>query len=119
MGGLGLGGALIGALALIVWIVVLVWLAERVLRFIGLRTGWPPLDARNIASTILLLSAAIHLGNYAIDLIETALRDLPAPGFPIPSAFLIGSVAIGTGIAAIRWNRRQKSGHGGSGNRRD
>ncbi|MGB3739736.1 MAG: hypothetical protein WA948_10330 [Pontixanthobacter sp.] len=106
--GLGLGGALIGALALFVWIVVLVWLAERVLRFIGVRTGWPPLDARNIVSTILLLGGAIHLGNYAIDLVEATIRDIPVPDLPIPSAFLIGSVAIGTGIAAIRWNRKHK-----------
>ncbi len=107
--GFGLGGSLVAVLALIVWIVVLVWLAERVLRFIGLRTGWPPLDARNIASTILLLGAAIHLGNYAIDLVEAMVRGGVTPAIPIPSAFLIGSVAIGTGIAAIRWHRKQKA----------
>ncbi|MGB7408926.1 MAG: hypothetical protein WA908_10510 [Pontixanthobacter sp.] len=108
LGGLGLGGALIGALALIVWIVVLVWLAERVLRFTGLRTGWPPLDWRNIAVSIIVLGGAIHFGNYAIDIVEAFVRDQSSPSVPIPSAFLIGSVAIGTGIAAIRWHRKQK-----------
>jgi len=107
--GLGLGGTLFAAIALIVWIIILVWLAARVLRFVGLKTSWGPLDPRNLGLTVTLLGGAIHLGNWAVDWAESLVGDIPGPGTPgIPSAFLIGSVAIATGIAGARWHRKQK-----------
>ncbi len=107
--GFGLGGALIGLAALLVWIVVLVWLAERVLRFIGLRTGWRPLNWRNMTLSVVILAGAIHVGNFLIDWIEATISGTARPFITFPSAFLIGSVAIAVGIAAIRWQRRQNS----------
>ena len=107
--GLGLGGSLFAAIALIVWIVILVWLSARVLRFVGLKTSWGPLDPRNLGLAVILLGGAIHLGNWAIDWAESLVGDVPGPGAPgYPSAFLIGSVAIAVGIAGVRWNRKQK-----------
>ncbi len=107
--GLGLGGALLGAVALIIWIVILVWLSERILRFIGLKTSWGPLDPRNLGVTIILLGGAIHLGNWAVDWVESLVGNVDGPGAPgFPSAFLIGSVAIAVGIAGVRWHRKQK-----------
>ena len=108
-GMIGPGGALLAVLMLIVWIVILIWLSERVLRFLGIRTAWRPLDPRSLVSTFALLTGAIHLGNYALDLLDSAFR---TPSYPVslgfPSAFLIGSVAIGVGIAGVRWHRKQK-----------
>ena len=100
-------GALIGV---VIWIAIMVWLAERIMRFIGLRTGWKPLDLRNILATIIVLVGAIHLGNFAVDWIDRSLRGLDGPFLRFPSAFLIGGVAISVGIAAIRWNRRHRKG---------
>lgn len=98
-------GVLIG---IVIWIAIMVWLAERIMRFIGLRTGWKPLDPRNMLATAVLLVGAIHLGNYAVDWIDRLSRGLDGPFLRFPSAFLIGGVAIGVGIAAIRWNRRHR-----------
>lgn len=106
--GLGLGGGVLAIAALGIMILVLVWLAERVLHFIGLRTGWRPLDPRNLGASIVALTAAIHLGNFAVDWIEASLRGGYGPGLGFPSSILIGAVSIGVGIAAIRWHRRQK-----------
>lgn len=100
-------GALIG---IVIWIAIMVWLAERIMRFIGLRTGWKPLDLRNILATIIVLVGAIHLGNFVVDWIDRSLRGLDGPFLRFPSAFLIGGVAISVGIAAIRWNRRHRKG---------
>ena len=100
-------GALIGV---VIWIAIMVWLAERIMRFIGLRTGWKPLDLRNILATIIVLVGAIHLGNFVVDWIDRSLRGLDGPFLRFPSAFLIGGVAISVGIAAIRWNRRHRKG---------
>lgn len=108
LGTIGPGGILLAIVALLIWIIILVWLSERVLRFVGMRSGWRPLDLRNLAVTVLLLVGAIHMGNYLLDLLERAMRDgsyVVQLGYP--SAFLIGSVAIGTGIAAVRWHRKQ------------
>ncbi|MXO91753.1 hypothetical protein [Pontixanthobacter aquaemixtae] len=108
MGGIGPGVALLAVAALLVWIVLLVWLAQRILRFIGLRTGWGPLDPRNIGVTFVLLAGAIHLGNYALDWLGGSGVASQDGAVSFPTAFLIGSVAIGVGIAAIRWHRQQK-----------
>ncbi|MGB7372746.1 hypothetical protein [Pontixanthobacter sp.] len=106
---MGPGAALLALLALVVWIVILVWLSERILRFVGVRSGWGPLDPRNLAISLVLLTSAIHFGNYLLDLLERALRGASyAVPLTVPSAFLIGSVAIGVGIAAVRWQRRQR-----------
>lgn len=108
LGTIGPGGILIAIIALLVWIIILVWLSERVLRFVGMRTGWRPLDPRNLVVTVLLLVGAIHCGNYLLDLLERAMRGADyAVQLGFPSAFLIGSVAIGSGIAAVRWHRKQ------------
>lgn len=110
LGGLGLGGALLGLLALLVWIAILVWLSERILQFIGVRTGWRPLDPRNLGLAFLLLTGAIHLGSYAIDRLEVLASGVENNAtLTFPGAFLIGSVAIGVGIAAVRWHRRQNT----------
>ena len=111
MFGLGIGGALLAAIGLIIWIVLLVWLSERILRFIGIRTAWGPLDPRNMLLTLVLLTGAIHFGNYGLDLIDHAMRDSDARvALTFPGAFLIGSVAIGVGIAAVRHWRKQRGG---------
>ena len=108
LGSMGAGGILVALAALLVWIVVLVWLSERILRFVGLRSGWRPLDPRNVIITFVMLIGAIHFGNYLLDLLERSMRggDYAVP-LAFPSAFLIGSVAIGVGIAAMRWHRKQ------------
>lgn len=100
-------GALLALLILAIWILVLVWVAARIQAFVARRTGWQGLDWRNVLVTSVLLLAAIHLGNFAIDLFErwTSGGEYPLePGFP--GSFLIGSVAIGVGIAAVRTRRR-------------
>ena len=106
-GGVGPGTALIVLLAILVWIVVLVWLGARVQTYVGRRTGWGRRSWRSLLASIVLLTAAIHLGNRALDWIERAFAggDWAVPlGFP--SAFLIGSVAIGCGVAWVRGRRR-------------
>ncbi|MDN3646524.1 hypothetical protein QWY75_09975 [Pontixanthobacter aestiaquae] len=110
LGAMSAGGLLLLLLGLLIWIVLLVWLSERILRFIGLRTAWGPLDPRNMIGAFLLLTGAIHLGNYGLDLIEQSMSDgANTASLTFPSAFLIGSVAIGVGIAAVRhWQRQKK-----------
>lgn len=111
MFGMGMGGALLALAGLLIWIVLLVWLSERVLRFIGIRTAWGPFDPRNMLAAFVLLTAAIHLGNYGLDMLDSSLSDVSYEvPLTFPSAFLIGSVAIGVGIAAIRHWRKMKSG---------
>ena len=101
-------GALLALIVLAIWIVVLVWVAMRIQSFLTRRTGWRGLDWRNVLSTFLLLTAAIHLGNFALDLIDRWLNDASYPlDVDFPGSFLIGSVAIGVGVAAIR-SRRKK-----------
>ena len=106
-GGVGPGTALVVLLAILVWIVILVWLGARVQAFLTERFGWGRLDWRALVGSVVLLVAAIHLGNRALDWIERAFAggDWAVPlGFP--SAFLIGSVAIGCGVAWVRGRRR-------------
>ena len=102
---IGPGTALLILVALLVWLVVLVWLGERVQAFLAARLGWGR-DWRVLVLSAVLLTGAIHLGNRALDWIERAFAggDWPLEiGFP--SAFLIGSVAIGCGIAWVRGRR--------------
>lgn len=108
LGGIGVGGALLGAVALIAWIVILVWLAERILRYIGIRTSWGPLDPRNVLITFALLTGVIHLANYLLDQIDNSMGGSDG-GVPLtfPGAFLIGSVAMAVGVAAVRWRWKQ------------
>lgn len=108
IGPLGPVMAIGGLIGLVIWIAIMVWLSERIMRFIGLRTGWRPLDLRNMLATTALMVGAIHLGNYAVDWMERSLRGLDGPFLRFPSAFLIAGVAISVGIAAIRWNRRHR-----------
>ncbi|MFZ1742770.1 MAG: hypothetical protein WAT93_07940 [Pontixanthobacter sp.] len=108
-GGLGYGFVLAALIGLLIWIVILVWLSERILRFIGIRTGWRPLDWRNLLTAFVLLTGAVHFGNFAIDRIEVLVSGVENHAYlGMPGAFLIGSVAIGVGIAAVRWHRQQK-----------
>lgn len=96
-------GALLALIVLAIWLVVLVWVAARIQSFLTRQTGWQALDWRNVVSTFLLLAAAIHLGNFALDLIDRWLNDANYPlDLAFPGSFLIGSVAIGVGIAAVR-----------------
>lgn len=107
-GGLGAGFYLLAAIGLLIWILILVWLSQRILRFIGVRTGWRPLDWRNLMSAFIALTAAIQLGNFAIDRIEALVSGVENyASLHMPGAFLIGSVAIAVGIAAVRWHRKQ------------
>ena len=100
--------ALLALLVLAIWILVMVWVAARIQQFVARRTGWPVLDWRNLACTFLLLVAAIHVGNFAIDLVDRWGRGGDYPlSLNFPGAFLIGSVAIGVGIAAVRTQRRK------------
>lgn len=101
-------GALAAVAILAIWILVLVWVAARIQGFLTRGTGWPAFDWRNLLSAFLLLTGAIHLGNFALDLIDRWFYDAIYPielGFP--GSFLIGSVAIGVGISAVR-SRRKK-----------
>lgn len=102
-GGISPFGALFALLILAIWILVLVWVAARIQAFVMRRTGWHGFDWRNALCVFLLLVAAIHLGNFAIDLFERWARGADYPiGMGFPGSFLIGSVAIAVGISAIR-----------------
>ncbi len=109
-GGAGMtpAGAFLALLVLVIWIIVLVWIAARIQAFVARRTSWQGLYWGNLLCTFLLLVAAIHLGNFALDLFD---RWANGADYPImvdfPGSFLIGSVAIGVGIAAVRSNRRK------------
>lgn len=101
-------GALLTLAVLAVWILVMVWVADRIRLFVARRTGWAGLDWRNLGCTFFLLVAAIHLGNFAIDVVDRWSRGGEYPlSLGFPGAFLIGSVAIGVGIAAVRTKRRK------------
>jgi multisubunit Na+/H+ antiporter MnhB subunit len=101
-------GALFAVIVLAIWILVLVWVAARIQAFLLRQTGWPVLDWRNVLLSFLLLTAAIHLGNFGLDLLDRWLNDASYPlSLGFPGSFLIGSVAIGVGIAAVR-SRRKK-----------
>lgn len=107
LGEIGPGVALLALAALLVWIGLLVWLASWLILRLRGRYGWKLLDWRTIVVPFLVLTGAIHLGNYALDWLNEAFgsgqHEAPV-GFP--SAFLIGSVAIGVGIAVVRGLRK-------------
>ena len=94
-----LGYALLILLAVAAWIVILTWLAGAAMRFLRRRTGWGAMDWRVLGLSFAGLVAAIHFGNAAIDALSP---DAPGLEPSFPGAFLIGSVAIGVGIAAVR-----------------
>lgn len=101
-------GALVALLLLLIWIVVLVWVAARIQAFVARQAGWPAFDWRNVLVSLVLLVIAIHLGNFILDWLDRWLFEGDYPvelGFP--GAFLIGSVAIGVGIAAVRSQRQR------------
>lgn len=98
---------LIVLLLVLIWMVVLVWLGDRMLGYVSRRTGWSMRDWRNWLVSTALLIALIHVANWAIDVAEAMLRGseiVTSPGWP--GAFLIGSVAIGVPIAALRRRRK-------------
>lgn len=105
--GLTPAGAFMALFVVVFWIIVLVWVAARIQAYIARRTGWQGLYWGNLLCTFLLLVTAIHLGNFALDLFD---RWTNGADYPIkvdfPGSLLIGSVAIGVGIAAVRSNRR-------------
>jgi hypothetical protein len=107
VGGMSPGFAVLALAAILVWIVLLVWLSSWIILRLRLRYGWTLLDWRTIVIPFVALTGAIHLGNFALDWIDEAVgtgRHEAPVGFP--SAFLIGSVAIGVGIAVVRALRR-------------
>ncbi|MGB3754641.1 MAG: hypothetical protein WA954_12200 [Parerythrobacter sp.] len=99
---LGPGLLVLALLVLMVWVVVLVMLAGWIMLFLRSRHGWALFDWRTIAIPFVGLIAAIQLGNYLLDLLGSAIDGGGAAELAFPSAFLIGSVAIGVGIAAVR-----------------
>lgn len=105
LGSLTGGTVVLGAVLLLAWLVVLVWLSGRLLRIVARGTGWQVTGWRTVLLAFIGLLAAIHFGNWLITLIDGSVRDVPTgwPGFP--PAFLIGSVALGVGIAAVRARR--------------
>lgn len=101
-------GALVALVFLVIWIVVLVWVAARIQGFLSLKTGWPAFDWRTMLGSFLLLIAAVHLGNFLLDVIDRWWNDASYPlNLEFPGAFLIGSVAIGVGVAAVQSRRRK------------
>lgn len=105
-GGLAAGSLLLGAVLLVFWIVILVWLSQRLLRIVARGTGWRPTSWRAVLLTFVTLLAAVHFGNWIITLLDGQITGQPfaAPGFP--PAFLIGSIAIGVGVAMARLRGR-------------
>ena len=106
-GGMSPGVALLALAAILVWIGVLVWLASWIILRLRTRYGWGLFDWRTILIPLAGLTAAIHLGNYTLDWLGGSISG-DGSGMPVgfPSAFLIGSVAIGVGIAVVRGMRK-------------
>lgn len=106
-GGLTPGLALLALAVLIVWIVVMVWIGGRVQAFLHRHTGWSALDWRSLLGATLLLTGAIHFGSFALDLFDRWSRHGHYKlSLEFPGVFLIGSVAIGVGIAAVKSRRK-------------
>ncbi len=105
-GGLSAGGLVLAVILLLAWIVVLAWMSGLLLRAAAKSTGWQAGNWRTILLCFVIILAAIHFGNWAIGWFEAAFAGerVSWPGFP--PAFLIGSVAIGIGIAAVRSRNR-------------
>lgn len=99
---LSAGTVVLGLLLLAAWLFVLVWLSGRMLRIVARGTGWAASGWRTVLLAFVILLAAIHFGNWLVTVLGDGLRGDPLgwPGFP--PAFLIGSVAIGVGVAAVR-----------------
>lgn len=103
-----LGMSILTIILLLAWILILVWLSDRMLRMVGRRTGWGATDWRNWLLCFVLLVAGIFLANYALDWLEYALGTRAgAPVLALPGAFLLGSVAIAVPVAGIRASRRR------------
>ncbi len=102
-----LGMSLLTLFLLIAWILILVWLSDRLLRIVSRRTGWAPTDWRGWLLCFVLLVAGVFLGNYAIDWLDYAMGTrAKQPMLAVPGAFLLGSVAIAVPVAGIRASRR-------------
>lgn len=103
-----LGMSILTLFLLLAWILILVWLSGRMLQMVGRRTGWAPTDWRGWLLCFVLLVAGIFLANYALDWLEYALgTKAGVPVLAVPSAFLLGSVAIAVPVAGIRASRRR------------
>lgn len=105
-GTLSAGTVLLGLLLLAAWVVLLVWVSARLLRIVARGTGWSVAGWRTVLLSFVMLLAAIHFGNWLITLLDDRVAGTVSswPGFP--PAFLIGSVAIGVGVAMVRARRR-------------
>lgn len=100
------GVALMVLVLVLVWVAILAWLASAILRYCAHWFGW---DARNWRGWLVAfgsLVVAIHLANYLLDLLDVAVSGSgKALTLSPPGAFLIGSVAIGVGIAVVNARR--------------
>lgn len=99
---ISLGLALLAVLLVAAWIAILVWLAGWLMSRLRESYGWARLDWRTVVIPFVALTATIHLINHVLDWLQANPANPPL-GFP--SAFLIGSVAIGVGMAAVRAKR--------------
>lgn len=106
LGALSIGNLLLGAVLLLFWVVILVWLSQRMLRIIAHGTGWQATGWRAALLAYVSLLAAVHFGNWLITVLDHQITGEPTawPGFP--PAFLIGSIAIGVGVALVRLRKR-------------
>lgn len=104
-GTLSPGTVLLGLVLLAAWLVVLVWVSARLLGMVARGTGWQRTGWRTGLLAFVILLAAIHFGNWLITLLGDRIAGTISswPGFP--PAFLIGSVAIGVGVALVRARR--------------
>ena len=100
------GFALLALAAILVWIALIVWLASWIILRLRARYGWKLLDWRTVLIPFAVLTAAIHLGNFALDWLGSEVGGNGGVPVGYPNAFLIGSVAIGVGIAVVRGLRR-------------
>lgn len=100
------GLALAAGVLLVAWVVIVTWLGGWLLRRIARATGWAVRSWRTIALAFAALLAAIHFGNALVQAAEDWAAGRAAVWPPFPPAFLIGSVALGVGIAAVRTRPR-------------
>ena len=105
LGSLSAGTVILGLVLLAAWLVVLVWVSGRLLRIVARSTGWRVAGWRTVLLAFVMLLAAIHFGNWLITLLDDRIAGTASawPGFP--PAFLIGSVALGVGVAMVRARR--------------
>ena len=100
-----LGMSLIGAILMIVWIVILVWLSKRLLAMIARRTNWNAFDWRNWLLCFVLLVGGIWLANFALDWLDFATGTRNRPTVAPPGALLLASVGIAVPVAGIMSRR--------------